>query len=104
MEGKFCREKEDLQRQVFKGARSCHTSRKRRNTQRAEEAAFICNKRVGNKTYSRDTGRKEGLEEEEVSAPFLWEVKKVQEHTWRSAVKDRTLKPTPPSNPMVHKD
>lgn len=28
----FVGKKKDLQRQVFKGARSCHTSRKRRNT------------------------------------------------------------------------
>ena len=102
MEGEFCREKEDLQRQVFKGARSCHTSRKRRNTQRAEEAALIWNKRAGKETYSRDTEREEGLEEEEVFACFFWRVKKVQEHTWRFAAKDRMLKPTPPSNPLVH--
>lgn len=89
---------------MFKGARSCHTSRKRRNPQKAEEAAFICNKRAGSETYSRDTGRKEGLEEEEVFAHFLWKVKKVHEHTWRCAVKDRMLKPAPPSNPMVHID
>lgn len=102
MKGEFCREKEDLQRQVFKGARSCPASRKRKNTQRAEKAAFIWNKRAGNKTHSRDSEREEGLEEEEMFARFFWRVKKVHEHTWRFAVKDRMLKPTPPSNPLLH--
>lgn len=58
----FCMEKGDLQRQVFKGARICHTSRKSRNAERAEEAAFIQNERAGNKTYSKDTEKEVGLE------------------------------------------
>lgn len=57
LEGEFCREKEELQRQVFKEAGGCHTSKKSRNTQRAEEAAFIWNKRAGNEAYSRDAKR-----------------------------------------------
>lgn len=81
VEEEFCREKEELQRQVFKGSGGCHTSRKSRNTQRAEEAAFIWNKRAGNEAYSRDTKRKEGLEEEEVFAHFFWRVKRVHEHS-----------------------
>lgn len=81
MEGEFCREKEDLQRQVFKRPRSCRTSRKRRNTQRAEEVAFIWSNRAGNETYSRDMEGRERLEEEEVFAHFFWRVKKVHKLT-----------------------
>lgn len=58
--------------------------------------------KAGNETCSRDTKRKEGLQEEEVFAHFSWRVKRVHEHTWRSAADDRLLKPTSPSNPLVH--
>lgn len=73
------------------------TSRKRK-TQRPKEETFTRNIRTGTETCSRNTEREEGLEEE-VFAHFFWRVKKVWQYTWRSAVKDRRLKPTPSPKP-----